>query len=428
MEIYLKGLKDYFKKKSIYNHEIYKNKDISDKSLQPNKHFYEDASKYVYSEDMKNGSSKLTLHKPVYKDINKELQVLNQQQMVLLEILNTHNLTPEEYEANMNQYQQNKTEIEKLHALIKKPSENKDNIVSNINNIEIELYNLYQQLKLLDKNDNPTDWKQVSDKYFSLKQKKSELISVLNSDYGIEEIPETKELYTAGKKHPHFYIKKYTDNTVFNMVIEKEPYINIDTSQSSPIADAAMDAAMDAAKDADKDTDTHSKKKSKKKNDCNQDYKCPEDKICNTDTGNCVSKKGAVGKKILLANATSKSSDTNETKATKKPKAKAKAKENKNCNDGFICPEDKICNPDTGKCVSKKGVVGKKILAGTTDKKESNTNTNASKKKDCNEDFICPEDKICNPPTGKCVKKDGKIGKELVSNQQKGGKTVLLKM
>ena len=120
---------------------------------------------------MENGSSKLTLHKPVYKDINKELQVLNQQQMVLLEILNTHNLTPEEYEANMNQYQQNKTEIEKLHALIKKPSENKDNIVSNINNIEIELYNLYQQLKLLDKNDNPTDWKQVSDKYFSLKQK-----------------------------------------------------------------------------------------------------------------------------------------------------------------------------------------------------------------------------------------------------------------
>ena len=121
---------------------------------------------------MKNGSSKLTIHKPVYKDINKELQVLNQQQMILLEILNTHNLTPEEYEVNMNKYQQNKSEIEKLHALIKKPSENKDNIVSNINNIEIELYNSYQQLKLLDKNDNPTDWKQVIDKYFSLKKQK----------------------------------------------------------------------------------------------------------------------------------------------------------------------------------------------------------------------------------------------------------------
>ena len=36
MEIYLKHLKDkYFKQKGIYNHAIYKNKDISDKSLQP---------------------------------------------------------------------------------------------------------------------------------------------------------------------------------------------------------------------------------------------------------------------------------------------------------------------------------------------------------------------------------------------------------
>ena len=112
MEIYLKGLKDYFKKKSIYNHEIYKNKDISDKSLQPNKHFYEDASKYVYSENTKNGISKLTLYKPKYKDIDKELQVLNQQQTILLELLNTHNLTPDEYEVNMNKYQQNKNEIE----------------------------------------------------------------------------------------------------------------------------------------------------------------------------------------------------------------------------------------------------------------------------------------------------------------------------
>ena len=34
--------------------------------------------------------------------------------MILLEILNTHNLTSEEYEKYMNQYLQNKTEIEKL--------------------------------------------------------------------------------------------------------------------------------------------------------------------------------------------------------------------------------------------------------------------------------------------------------------------------
>ena len=209
-----------------------------------------------------------------------------------------------------------------------------------------------------------------------MKQKKSELISVLNSDYGIEEIPETKELYTAGKKHPHFYIKKYTDNTVFNMIIEKDPSINIDTSQSSPIADAAMDAAMDADKDAAMDADTHSKKKSKKKNDCNQDYKCPEDKICNTDTGNCVSK--GASKKILLADKTTQ----NETK--QQQNQRSYYKRIKTVMMVLYVRKIKYAIQILVN-VSKKGVVGKKI-AGIADKKESNTYN--VKKKDCNEDFI----------------------------------------
>ena len=146
-------------------------------------------------------------------------------------------------------------------------------------------------------------------------------------------------------------------------------------------------------------------------------------------------KKGAVGKKILSANATSKSSDTNETKATTKPatkpkattKPKSKTKENKNCNEGFICPEDKIYNPDTGKCVSKKGVVGKKILSGTNDKKKAILISLLVQRRIVMKILYVRKIKYVIL-LGKCVKKDGKIGKELVSNQQKGGKTVLLKM
>ena len=62
----------------------------------------------------------------------------------------------------------------------------------------------------------------MTEKYFSLKNQKLELVSRLNADYGIEENRKQNELYTAGKDHPHFYIKKYTDNTVFNMIMEKD--------------------------------------------------------------------------------------------------------------------------------------------------------------------------------------------------------------
>jgi hypothetical protein len=50
----------------------------------------------------------------------------------------------------------------------------------------------------------------------------------------------------------------------------------------------------------------------------------------------------------------------------------------------------KICNPKTGRCVKKSGRIGKKISA-------------------------CDTDKIRNPLTGRCVKKSGRIGKNLLS-------------
>ena len=66
------------------------------------------------------------------------------------------------------------------------------------------------------------------------------------------------------------------------------------------------------------------------------------------------------------------------------------------------CPEDKILNPETNKCVKKTGRIGKKLL----------------KKKETTTKIECPEDKILNPETNKCVKKTGRIGKKLMKKAE----------
>ena len=68
------------------------------------------------------------------------------------------------------------------------------------------------------------------------------------------------------------------------------------------------------------------------------------------------------------------------------------------------CPKDKLINPHTGNCVKKDGRVGKLLLAGKKSSKK------------------CPRDKIINPDTGNCVKKDGKVGKLIISSAKKSVK------
>jgi alkylated DNA repair dioxygenase AlkB len=63
------------------------------------------------------------------------------------------------------------------------------------------------------------------------------------------------------------------------------------------------------------------------------------------------------------------------------------------------CPGGKILNPETGRCVKIDGKIGREI-----------TKLHKS----------CPDGKILNPETGRCVKIDGKIGRKIA---QKGVKT-----
>jgi serine/threonine protein kinase len=74
------------------------------------------------------------------------------------------------------------------------------------------------------------------------------------------------------------------------------------------------------------------------------------------------------------------------------------------------CPEDKILNIKTRRCVKKTGKVGKKIL------KELNEGIIQTKSKTLKKK--CPEDKILNKKTKRCVKKTGKVGKKILKEEK----------
>lgn len=58
-----------------------------------------------------------------------------------------------------------------------------------------------------------------------------------------------------------------------------------------------------------------------------------------------------------------------------------------------ICTPDKILNPVTGRCVSRNGAIGRRI--------------------------VCSDNEIRNPATGRCVKRDGALGRRIL--RQNGG-------
>lgn len=71
------------------------------------------------------------------------------------------------------------------------------------------------------------------------------------------------------------------------------------------------------------------------------------------------------------------------------------------------CPPGKIRNPATGRCVKKDGKIGKELMKAKKSKKPKKSKS----------EKICSDDQILNPATGRCVKKDGKIGKQLLGEK-----------
>ena len=89
-----------------------------------------------------------------------------------------------------------------------------------------------------------------------------------------------------------------------------------------------------------------------------------------------------------------------------KARRKKKSKKKDKC-DEVVCTSDKVCNPASGRCVKKTGKIGKSLLKAPSPRKKS-------KKKDKCDEVVCTSDKVCNPASGRCVKKTGKIGKSLL--------------
>ena len=81
------------------------------------------------------------------------------------------------------------------------------------------------------------------------------------------------------------------------------------------------------------------------------------------------------------------------------------------------CPDGKIFNRKTGRCVSINGKVGRalaKAQGGGAKPGKKPKSPKAAKQ--------CPDGKILNPATGRCVSVNGKIGKELAKAQGGGAK------
>ena len=78
------------------------------------------------------------------------------------------------------------------------------------------------------------------------------------------------------------------------------------------------------------------------------------------------------------------------------------------------CPSNKVLNKKSGKCVLKTGKIGKQILA------EQNTEQSVQQIgiqliPQPSGDKVCPSNKVLNKKSGKCVLKTGKIGLQLLT-------------
>jgi len=126
-------------------------------------------------------------------------------------------------------------------------------------------------------------------------------------------------------------------------------------------------------------------------------YVCGPGYIINPETGKCIKQDGDVAKKLhnkAIAGSLSPS--------VRHIVQKSLAKGNMNIPVSVSpkhCPEGKIINPVTKKCINMTGRTAKKIL------KESGVYVPSAN---------CPEGKIYNQKTGKCVKISGRAGKTIL--------------
>ena len=117
---------------------------------------------------------------------------------------------------------------------------------------------------------------------------------------------------------------------------------------------------------------------------------CPDGKIRNPETGRCVKKTGGIGRRIRVENMRQARRGVN------------------------ICADDKILNPATGRCVKKTGALGIRLGREYSNVEQVHRGVNP-----------CAGDKILNPATGRCVKKTGAIGRRISNIQLVSSQTTI---
>ena len=138
---------------------------------------------------------------------------------------------------------------------------------------------------------------------------------------------------------------------------------------------------------------------------------CPDDKVYNPLSNRCVSKTGKIGKKLLLQKKTEPLKKLPQKKQEEKIATKKTEKD---------CPKGTIYNPSSNRCVSKTGKIGKKLLLQkkTGPLKQLSEKTKHGEKKQKKTEKACPEGTIYNPASTRCVSKTGKIGKKLLLQKE----------
>jgi hypothetical protein len=70
------------------------------------------------------------------------------------------------------------------------------------------------------------------------------------------------------------------------------------------------------------------------------------------------------------------------------------------------CPDNKVRNPETGRCVSRAGKIGRKVRSNAPSLATSSPAPPAR--------LMCPPAQVRNPATGRCVSRTGAIGKRVL--------------
>ena len=114
-----------------------------------------------------------------------------------------------------------------------------------------------------------------------------------------------------------------------------------------------------------------------------------------------------------------------ERRKRKKLRKATKTKSKCSTKSKFIGNKDYMCNPDTGRYVKKDGPTGKRLLGMKLSSKKTRRSGRKEQtkitKKRCStkSKFKGNKSYVCNPKTGRYVKKDGSTGKKIRALKKK---------